>query len=199
MAKRQRFLTESEISKIMNEPDTELSSDESINSLCFTDSNYSEMAEEYDVNDPINAPRVSEWNSNISDLPNLNFSSDCGAKINSSNPLEKEVDYFNLFFSQDIIDLIVEQTNKFAAFELEKDAQKPSTSSAKSKSFANITINELRVFFCFSTAYEHNKETFNQVIFFDKSDVCNSILQQCDGKKSLFSYFTIFTFFRHWI
>lgn len=147
MAKRQRFLTESEISKIMNEPDSELSSDESINSLCFTDSNDSEMTEEYDVNDPINAPRVSEWNSNISDLPNLNFSSDCGAKINSSNPLEKEVDYFNLFFSQDIIDLIVEQTNKFAAFELEKDAQKPSTSSAKSKSFANITINELRVFF----------------------------------------------------
>lgn len=106
----------------MNEPDSQLNLDESISSLCFTDSSDLEMTEVYDVNDPISVPRVLEWNSNISDLPNLNFSSDCGVKINNSNPLEKEVDYFNLFFSQDIINLIVQQTNKFAAFELEKDA-----------------------------------------------------------------------------
>lgn len=59
----------------------------------------------------------------ISDLPNLNFSSDCGVKVNSSYPLEKEVDYFSLFLSQDIIDLTVDETNKFAALELEKNAQ----------------------------------------------------------------------------
>lgn len=60
----------------------------------------------YDINDPINALRVSEWNTNISNLPNLNFSSDWVVKLNSSN----------LSFSQDIIDLIFHQTNEFAVF-----------------------------------------------------------------------------------
>lgn len=88
----------------MNESDSDLNSDGSMNSLCFSDSSNSELMEVYDIENTVDAPRVSGWNINISDLPNLNFSSDCGVKLNSCKFLEKELDYFNLYFSQYIID-----------------------------------------------------------------------------------------------
>lgn len=108
IAERAKFLTEWNITKIMNESDSDLSSDGSINSLCFSDSNNSELMEVYDIENTVDAPRVLGWNI-ISDLPNLNFSSDCGVKLNSSQSLEKELDYFNLYFSQDIIDCSTNQ------------------------------------------------------------------------------------------
>lgn len=87
----------------MNEPDSDLSSDGSIHSLCFSNSSKSGLTKVYDIQNTVDAHRVSEWNINISDLPNLNFSSECGVKLSSSKFLEKELDYFNLYFSQELL------------------------------------------------------------------------------------------------
>lgn len=60
--KKSEVFRESEITKIVNGPDSDLSSDESVNNLCFSDCSNSEVVEVYDINDPVNVLRVSEWN-----------------------------------------------------------------------------------------------------------------------------------------
>ncbi|GBN77865.1 PiggyBac transposable element-derived protein 4 [Araneus ventricosus] len=61
---------------------------------------------------------------------------------NSVVNAEKEIDFFNVFFDYDRLNVIVEETNSFA-----QNAQRSAPSTSKSTKFSNVSIEDIKVFF----------------------------------------------------
>ncbi|GBM27666.1 PiggyBac transposable element-derived protein 4 [Araneus ventricosus] len=144
MAKRVKYLSESEISKLLNDSDSE-TGESSFSSTSNSESDCSDDTEIYDyLDDNANDLSASDWQTDIKELPSLEFSANSGIYINSSEPVEKEIDFFNLFFTNEII---VDETNKFSKLIFEKSKTEPSSSkSQEPKCIAEVTGNEMRVF-----------------------------------------------------
>ncbi|XP_054711133.1 piggyBac transposable element-derived protein 4-like [Uloborus diversus] len=152
MAKRPRYLTESEISKIMNESDSETSKDSDcdIGNYSGSEGSSSSETEGYDYDEEVAGDACSEpatnWSSEIKQIPEIDFSVRTGPNFTTAQPVT-ELDCFNLFFDERLLDIIVNETNAFAQKIIEKkqSESEPST-SCLIKPFQNITVDELMIF-----------------------------------------------------
>ncbi|GBM50123.1 hypothetical protein AVEN_185507-1 [Araneus ventricosus] len=61
---------------------------------------------------------------------------------NSIVNAEKEIDFFNIFFDDDLLNVIVEETNSFA-----QNTQTSAPSTSKSTKFSDLSIVDIKVFF----------------------------------------------------
>ncbi|GBN48273.1 hypothetical protein AVEN_254575-1 [Araneus ventricosus] len=147
MAKRVKYPSESEISKLLNESDSE-TEESSFSNTSNSESDCSDDTEIIDyLDDSANDLSASDWQTDIKELPSLEFSANSGIYINSSEPVETEMDFLNLFFMNEIIEIIVDETNKFSKLIFEKSKIEPSSSkSQEPKCIAEVTGNEMRVF-----------------------------------------------------
>ncbi|GBO03268.1 hypothetical protein AVEN_161160-1 [Araneus ventricosus] len=99
MAKRIKYLSESEISKLLNESDSE-TGESSFSNTSDSESDCSDDTEIIDyLDNSANNLSASDWQTGIKELPSLEFSANSGIYINSSEPVEKEIDFLNLFFT----------------------------------------------------------------------------------------------------
>lgn len=146
MAKRRRYLTESEISRMMNESDLSECSESDEESMCFSDS---EDNSDSDNNSDECVTTGDGWSRNIQDLTEINFLSKSEINVPANKHLEKEIDFFNLFFDDGLIDLISKETNDFSKsiFDPNISQAGPSSQSPSSSSFSETNGDEIRVFF----------------------------------------------------
>lgn len=150
MAKRPRYLTEREITQIMNESDSEISEDSDVPIYSESEGSFSSDTEEYEYEEelPLGACSVPaiNWSSEIQSLPKTNFLVKSGPNLNNIQA-ESELDFFNLFFNNKLIDVIVKETNDFAEkmFEKKQNAGGPST-SCPVKPFQKVTHGEWMIF-----------------------------------------------------
>ena len=154
MAKRKRALTQEEILALLEQSDSDESSVDSLDSwtLCVSHSSGDESNED-DDNGTVNqsasvlqSPVSKEWSYNVKDISPHPFVGTPGLNVTSLHC--NEMDFFNIFFSDDLIELIVKATNSFAEKEEERKLHAASTSQA-SPSFAHftpVTADEFRVF-----------------------------------------------------
>lgn len=144
MAKRPRYLTASEISKLMNEPDSETSTDSDDFDCNWSESDSSDTEiYSFDDDDDTNVASV-DWSFNLRNLPKIKFTGKAG--LTGTNRLEREIDFLNLFLSDDIIKIIVEETNSYIRY-VSDDINNPGPSSTPTrKPFSEVTESEIRVF-----------------------------------------------------
>ncbi|GBM19738.1 hypothetical protein AVEN_889-1 [Araneus ventricosus] len=144
MIKRVKYLSESEISKLINESDSETVESSFLNTS-DSESDCSDDTEIVDyLDNSANNLSASDWQTDIKELPSLRFSANSGIYINSSEPVEKEIDFLNLFFTNLIIEIIVDERNKFSKLIFEKSKTEPSSSkSQEPKCIAEVTGNEI--------------------------------------------------------
>lgn len=130
MAKRVKYLSESDIAKMMNESDSD-TDDSDFSYVSSSESEYSDDTEIVDYAD-IGAENLctSDWKTNIRELPSIEFISNSGIHINSSEPVEEELDFINLFFTNEIIEVIANETNKFAKLIFDKSVEQPGSSKS---------------------------------------------------------------------
>lgn len=144
MAKRVKYLTESEIARMMNEE-----SDSSDSETDIYVSEESDVCEDDDDDDSVisDANRASNdgWSQDMKDLPLLTFLSKSGLNLEPEELPEKELDFFSLFFNEELIELITRETNEFASAFFTANISDPGPSDAPSN-FVPVTDKEIRVF-----------------------------------------------------
>ncbi|KFM61836.1 hypothetical protein X975_08858, partial [Stegodyphus mimosarum] len=144
MAKRKRALTQEEILALLEQSDSDESAVDSLDSWtsCVSHSSGDESNEDDDnrtVNQSasvLQSPVSKEWSYNVKDISPHPFVGTPGLNVTSLHC--NEMDFFNIFFSDDLIELIVKATNSFAEKEEERKLHAASTSQA-SPSFAHFT------------------------------------------------------------
>ncbi|KFM70405.1 PiggyBac transposable element-derived protein 4, partial [Stegodyphus mimosarum] len=132
----------------MNESDSEISddSDTDISYNSESEDSFSSDTEEYNYEEDACSEPAKSWSSEVKSLPEMNFSERTGPNINDVQTVS-ELDFFNLFFDDKIIDVIVNETNDFAQKIFEKKQNEPGPStSCPAKLFQNVTSDELMIF-----------------------------------------------------
>ena len=124
MARRAKLSAEEIVARILSDEDSdeelESTADEDndlddIESLSMDDLESDESSNEAENN------KNSEWQSwrNGMSIPTLPFTvQNVGVQISDPNVLEREIDYFQLFFSDELLMMIVTETNRYATEKL---------------------------------------------------------------------------------